>query len=368
MRIAQIAPLSERVPAKKYGGTERVTHDLTEELVKMGHQVTLFASGDSLTSARLVSVYPKGLREAGIDLNPYSFASLYLMNIGVAYQMQDEFDIIHDHNDYFSLPTAIIAHTPVVMTLHGAFTTTKARIFERLNKPYFVSISNAQRKSMPNLNYIGNVYNGLNFTSYPFSKKDDGYLLFVGRIDPEKGVDKAIEVAEFLDLPLIIAAKLDYMFRDYFEEKIKSNLNDRIKWIGEIETEERNNLMSKAICVLHPITWKEPFGLTMIESMACGAPVVAFNRGSVPEIVKDGKTGYIVEDTMEMVNAVRQIHKISREDCRKYALKKFNSRKMAEGYEKTYQKVIDLNKEDKIIANGKKLLNRISKSDYASLD
>lgn len=339
MRIAQIAPIIESVPPKKYGGTERVVSALTEQLVKMGHDVTLFASGDSQTSAKLISIYPKSLREVKIE-DMYGLNYWQLLNIGTAFKMQDQFDIIHDHNGHSSLPTANIAKTPIVMTLHGAFDARSKKLYEALNSPHFVAISKAQRKSAPNLNYAGIVYNGLEMNDYPFSETDEGYLLFVGRISFEKGLHHAINVAQYLNLPLIIAAKLDTSDVIYFEEYIKPRLSDQIKWIGEVDQLQRNELMSKAICLLHPITWKEPFGLTMIEAMACGCPVIAFNKGSIPEIIKNGKTGYIVEDAEEMIDAVANIKSINRAFCREYVLGRFNCENMAKGYEQIYTKVV----------------------------
>lgn len=345
MKIAQIAPIVERVPPKKYGGTERVVFALTEELIRRGHEVTLFASGDSITSAKLVSVYPRSIRDAKLkDL--YGPNILTLLNIGLAYSMQNQFDIIHDHNGQLGLPVANIAQTPTVMTLHGPLTVEIKRIFTTLKEPYLVSISNSQRKLAPNLNYIGCVYNGLNMKDYPFSNSHESYLLFVGRICLEKGTHLAIEVAEYLDLPLVIAAKLDAVDMPYFNEYVGPRLSDNIRWIGEVDEKERNKLMSRALCLLHSITWPEPFGLTMIEAMACGCPVIAFNRGSVPEIIKDGKNGFVIknEDVDGMIEAVGKLDQINRGFCREYALKMFSDTKMADGYEKIYQRVIKKSK------------------------
>ena len=342
MKIAQIAPIIERVPPKKYGGTERVVHALTEELVKRGHEVTLFASGDSITLAHLKSVYPKGLREAKFS-DLYGTNHLSMLNIGLAYAMQDEFDIIHDHTGTLALPTANIAKTPVVMTMHGPFTPEVRRLCKNLSRPYLVAISNAQARSAPDLHYAGTVHNGLSMEKYPWSDKHDGYLLFVGRISMEKGVHFAIKTAQALDLPLIIAAKLEPVDRPYFQEYVEPFLSDQIRWIGEVDEEERNLLMSKAMCFLHAVTWPEPFGLTLIESMACGCPVVAFNMGSIPEIVRNKKTGYVVHDLQGMIEAVEQIGAIDRKRCHRYSLKNFSSYQMTNGYESIYQKI--LNKE-----------------------
>lgn len=347
LRIAQIANIAERVPPPKYGGTERVIYTLTEELVKRGHDVTLFATGDSQTSAKLESVQDKPLREVHFE-NSYGPNIVSLRHIGRAYQMQDQFDIIHDHNGYISLPTANLAKVPVVMTLHGAISKYEREIFEEHMNPYLVTISNAQREPASDLNYIGNVYHGLNMEHFPFSDTDDGYLLFVGRISEEKGVHIAIDVAQRLDLPLIIAAKLNSIEDSpkdvaYFRQYVEPKLSSQIRWIGEVDEVMRNGLMSKARCLLHTITWREPFGLTLIESMACGAPVVAFGEGSIPEIVRVDETGFVVEDLQEMVEAVQNIEYISRFRCRQYALDNFTPERMTDGYEAIYQKI--LNKE-----------------------
>ena len=339
MRIAQIASIAERVPPKKYGGTERVIYALTEELVHRGHQVTLFASGDSLTSAELSSSVQIPLSDSKI-IDPYGLNPLALQNIGEAYMRQNEFDIIHDHNWLISLPTANLSQTPVVMTIHGSFDLYNRKLFESMDKIHYVSISKSQKIPLPNLPYAGTVYHGLNMETYPFSEEHDGYLLFVGRISMEKGVHFAIDVAQYLNKPLIIAAKLDPQDVAYYKQYIEPRLSEQIRWIGEVEEEERNRLMSKALCFLHPVTWREPFGVTLIEAMACGCPVVAFNRGAIPEIVKDGKTGFVVEDVNEMIIGVENIGKIKRETCHSYALKYFNAKRMTDAYETIYTNIL----------------------------
>lgn len=341
MRIALIAPIIERIPPKKYGGVERVVRELAEGLIKRGHDVTLFASGDSKTSAKLVSVYPRSIREARIN-NLYGFNYLTILNIGTAYQMQGQFDLIHDNSGYYSLPIAEMSRTPVLVTYHGPFDMQIRRLFQVFRKPYVVSISKSQVDSVPNINVVGNIYNGLSMEKYPFSSENDGYLLFVGRISQEKGVHYAIETALTLNLPLIIAAKLDPVDIRYFEEYVSPHLSEDIRWIGEVDEEERNRLMSRALCFLHPVTWKEPFGLTLIEAMACGCPVIAFRKGSIPEIIEDGRTGFVVSDVEEMIEAVERVKEISREECRKYALDKFNATVMVDAYEKVYKKVLNL--------------------------
>ncbi|MCL4398164.1 glycosyltransferase family 4 protein [Patescibacteria group bacterium] len=343
MRIAQIAPIVESVPPKKYGGTERVVSALTEELVRRGHEVTLFASGDSVTSAKLVSVTPRSIRDSRLK-DIYGPNYWTMLNIGVAYERQGEFDIIHDHNGHLSLPTANCSHTPVVMTLHGSFDPINKQFYSRLGKKIsFVFISKMQEKLAPNMNKAGVVYNGLNMKDFPFSSGNDGYLLFVGRLSLEKGAHIAIEVSQLLNIPLIMAAKLDFLDMPFFQEYIGPNLSSQVRWVGEVDQNERNKLMSRALALLHPVTWPEPFGLTMIESMACGTPVIAFRNGSIPEVVKNGRTGFVVEDIDGMINAVPKLPKIDRKHCRQYALEKFNGKKMTDGYIKIYEEIIRKN-------------------------
>lgn len=368
MRIAQIAPLVERVPPKKYGGTERVVYALTEELIKRGHEVTLFASGDSETSAKLHAVYPRSLREERV-INLYGFNAWTMLNIGAAYSLYEQFDIIHDHHGYASLPTANICPTPSVITLHGPIEEHDKQMLKDLNNPHFVTISKYQGVTMPDLG-ADTVYNGLSMEHYPFYEEDEGYLLFVGRLSPQKGVHHAINVAKKLQLPLIIAAKLEDFDIPYFEENIKPHLGSDIKWLGEVNEEERNTLMSRALCFVHPTNWPEPFGLTIIESMACGTPVVAFNMGSIPEVIIDGQTGRVVYTEEEMVEAVSHIKRIDRKNCRNYALKNFNAAKMTDGYEAIYQRIAQDNQgylakpEDELLALRalKKVRERIKQS------
>jgi glycosyltransferase involved in cell wall biosynthesis len=341
MRIAQIAPVATRVPPKTYGGTERVVHALTEELVTRGHEVTLFASGDSLTSAHLDSVYPINLRDT--DIEPlYGLNAVLYHHMGHAYKLWREFDIIHDHTAHAGLPFAELVPTPVVMTMHGHIPKLQLPMFAEFQKANLVSISRDQQIDQKKFNNVGVVHNGLQLESYPFSNEHDNYLLYVGRICENKGTREAIQVAKKLKLPLIIAAKLDSWdgAPEYFAKYIKHELNDQIRWIGEVTEAQRNKLMSRALAFLHPGLWREPFGLTMIEAMACGAPVLAFNRGAVPEIVKNGVSGFVVETVPQMVAAVKKIATIDRVQCRAYALKYFSASRMAQEYEKVYEKVL----------------------------
>lgn len=344
MKIAQIVNPIESVPPQMYGGIERMVHALIEELVAMGHDVTLFASGDSVTSAHLESVVPNSLRTSKIK-NVYGTNDYVLLNLAHAYKMADQFDIIHEHTNSAGLLAGLACHKPVVSTLHGPFTTTNRKLFEAVaDRIHLVAISQGQMKPVPHLPIAGVVYNGLPMEDYPFSDQSDGYLLFVGRISEEKGVHHAIDVAQYLNLPLIIAAKLETNHRpdvQYFKEYVEPRLDgERIKWIGEVDTDQRNQLMTKAKAFLHPVSFREPFGLTLIEAMACGCPVVAFGRGSIRELVLQGKTGFVVEDTEEMVEAVNSIDLIDRAECRRHVLANFNAKRMAKGYEQIYNNIL----------------------------
>jgi glycosyltransferase involved in cell wall biosynthesis len=343
MKIAQIAPIVEKVPPEKYGGTERVVSALTEELVRRGHDVTLFASGDSKTSATLASVVPKALKNLKLE-DPFGLNEHTLLHIGHAYQRQNEFDILHDHVTPTSVPTASIATTPTVLTMHRPFTDTEgtALLFENLKDLNLVTISNAQARMLKdkNSNIIGTVYNGLQMKEYPFSSAHKGYLLFVGRLSARKGPHLAIKVAQNLGLPLILAAKLQKPDKPYFEKFIKPHLSKKIRWVGEVDEKKRNALMAKALCVLHPVTWPEPFGLTMIEAMACGAPVIGFNLGSIPEVIADGQTGFVVKTLSQMIQAVKKINQIDRNNCRAHVLKNFSVEKMVDQYEEIYRALL----------------------------
>lgn len=340
LKIAQIAPIAERVPPKKYGGTERVIHTLTEELIRRGHDVTLFASGDSKTSGQLSSVYPKPLREEKIK-DPYGLNERSLNHIASAYKRHKEFDIFHDHNSVLSIPTAQFIKTPTVITLHGEINPDNLSLYETADNPYYVTISKAQLPKRHEVNVARTVYNGLEMEGYPFGKTHKGYLLYVGRISESKGTHYAVEVAKATSLPLIIAAKLDDAEQKYFQKFVLPNIDGKqIKWVGEVDENKRNALLSNAMCLLNPIRWSEPFGLTMIEAMSCGCPVIAFDKGSAREVVSDGNTGFIVKNTKEMIEAISRIGKIDRRVCRNYALSNFSGKKMADRYEELYYTIL----------------------------
>jgi glycosyltransferase involved in cell wall biosynthesis len=340
MRIAQIAPVNQRVPPPRYGGTERIVSYITEGLVAKGHEVTLFAAAGSETKANLIPVVPHPLREAHIlDSTPFTVAE-----VAKAYKMADKFDIIHNHAwpDYLAFAAANASKTPTLTTVHFPFLPETRRVFEEYKNLNYVSISNNQRKTSLKLNFCGTVYNSIPVEKFPFSRKHDDYLLHVGRISLQKGTHIAIDIALKLKKELIIAAKLDPWEVGYFNQYVAPRLsNGHVHWLGEVDEHERNKLMSKAACLLHPITWREPFGLVVVEAMATGCPVVAFRKGSSPEIVANGKTGFVVENEKQMVRAVKKIDSIDRRACREHVMEKFNTTKMVNAYEKLYNKIIN---------------------------
>jgi glycosyltransferase involved in cell wall biosynthesis len=254
--------------------------------------------------------------------------------------MQEEFDIIHDHTMPLSLPVANIARVPVVGTNHGGVTEATRDLFVQLSRPYIVSISRSQVETLPDVNHAGVVYNGLPLAHYPFAKDHKGYLLFVGRICEEKGTHYAIQVARELGMPLIIAGKVDAVDEVYFRELVKPHLTGTIEWVGEVDERARNKLMCEAECMLQPVTWMEPFGLVLIEAAACGCPVIAFDRGSIPEVVVDGATGFVVKTIAQMKKAVTRVASIDREVCRTHALTNFSDVRMADGYERVYERIL----------------------------
>jgi glycosyltransferase involved in cell wall biosynthesis len=339
MRIAQIAPVNQRVPPHRYGGTERIVSYLTEELVKRGHDVTLFAAAGSETKANLISVVPHPLRDAYIlDASPFTAAE-----IARVYKMSNKFDIIHNHcwPEYLAFPAAATSRTPTLTTLHNPFFPETRRVFEEYKRLNFVSISNNQRRAGPKLHFCGTVYNGIPVEKFPFKKKHNGYYVHIGRISLQKGTHYAIDIATKLKKELIIAAKLDPWEVNYFNQYVAPRLsNGHVHWVGEVGEKERNKLMGEAEALLHPITWREPFGLSMIEAMATGCPVIAYRRGSVPEIVVHGKTGFIADNEKQMVRFAKRVDSIDRKNCREHVKKKFNIKQMVDGYEKIYSDII----------------------------
>ncbi len=339
MRIAQIAPLFEAVPPKLYGGTERVVYSLTEELVAQGHDVTLFASGNSTTSARLAP-----MREQAIRLDPSvrDWIAYYMRMMELVRRRAHEFDVIHFHTDYFPLSLFTRQHTPFVTTLHGRLDLSEFKeIYETFPDAPFVSISDHQRRPIPDLNWVRTVQHGIPERLLRPLPAAQRYFAFLGRVAPEKGVDKAIRIAGSAGVNLRIAAKVDNADKAYWDNEIRP-LIDRsphVEFIGEINDAEKPEFLSGAHALLFPIDWPEPFGLVMIEAMACGTPVIALNRGSVPEVIDHGLTGFIVPDEAAAISAVGNIDKLDRRLVRQQFERRFTARRMALDYVSIYEEL-----------------------------
>jgi len=340
MHIAQVAPLTEAVPPKLYGGTERVVSWLTEELIALGHDVTLFASGDSVTSARLEPVWPRALRLDGAVRDPNA---LHMMMLERVYQRSGEFDFLHCHLDYYPFSLLSRQATPFVTTLHGRLDLPEHQpMFDTFSSIPVVSISNSQRRPVPQANWVRTVHHGLPVRLLEPKPVKPSYFAFLGRIAPEKGIDRAIRIAQHCGVPLKVAAKVDASDRDYYDEQIEPMMkSNNVEFIGEITDKEKPEFLSGAIALLVPIDWPEPFGLVMIEAMACGTPVIAFNRGSVPEIIEDGLTGFVVEDISGAIGAVDRLGQLSREKIRHRFEERFTSRRMAQDYLSVYRSLSD---------------------------
>lgn len=351
LRIAQIGTIWETTPPPLYGGTERVVYCLTEELVRRGHDVTLFATGDSKTSGKLESIYPRALYRDGI---PWTNPLYPLLHITNAFDRASQFDVIHMHlntrQDYVSLAFANWVKTPVVITMHFVMPgendpakQDRLLLLKKYKNNNFTTISNAQR-TLDFLNYVGTVYNGLDFSEFKFNPKPENYLAWVGGIRYDKGTYEAIQVAKKTGMKLIMGGKIDWAneeYKKYYEEKIKSEIDGKqIIYLGEVNDKEKIEIYRNAAAFLDPLNWNEPFGLVAIEAMACGTPVIAFDNGPVREQIIDGKTGFIVKNVDEMAEAVGKIGSIDRAFCKKHAIEKFSAKAMTEGYEAVYEKVI----------------------------
>lgn len=341
MRIAQVAPLNERVPPPLYGGTERVVSYLTEELVQLGHDVTLFASGDSETRARLVPACPQALwRDPAVrETLPHHVRLMELVFRDVG-----RFDVIHFHTDYLHFPLVRRHGCASVTTLHGLVHPPDLEaLLEEYHDIPLVSISDNQRRPIPGANWRGTVYHGLPRDSFTFRGERGSYLVYVGRMSPEKRVDRAIEIARRSGVPLKIAAKIYPEERHYFDETIAPLIQASgplVEFIGEIANRDLDELVGKAAAFLFPIEWPEPFGLVMIEALACGTPVIAWRRGSVPEVVEDGVTGYVVDSIDDAVSAVERIDRLSRATCRSVFEQRFDASRMARDYLDVYRGVL----------------------------
>jgi glycosyltransferase involved in cell wall biosynthesis len=341
MRIAQVAPLNERVPPPLYGGTERVVSYLTEELVRMGHDVTLFASGDSETRARLVAGCPRALwRDAEVrETLPHHVRLMELV-----FREVDRFDLIHFHTDYVHFPLVRRQRCPSLTTLHGmVHPHDLGALLEEYGDVPLVSISDDQRRPLPHANWRGTVYHGLPRGAFTFRGGRGTYLAYLGRMSPEKRVDRAIEIARRSGMPLKIAAKIYPEERQYFDETLSPLIQaagSLVEFLGEIGDRARDELLGGAAALLFPIEWPEPFGLVMIEALACGTPVIAWRRGSVPEVLEDGVTGYIVNSVDEAVRAVERIDRLSRTTCRHVFEERFDASRMAKGYLDLYRSLV----------------------------
>ena len=342
LRIAQLAPLYERVPPRQYGGTERVVAHLTDELVRRGHDVTLFASGDSKTSAKLIAAVPEALRLAATAMDP---VAAHLVELDQVFQRASAFDVIHGHVDYLAFPAARLVRTSTVHTLHGRLDLPYLRpLFAQFSGVPVVSISDAQRAALAGLDvaWAGTVHHGVPLQRYPYSSRGGDYLAFLGRVSPEKRLDLAIGVARRLGLGLRVAAKIDAADRAYFEEVIAPLLADPlVDFIGEIGDDEKAAFLGGAMALLFPVDWPEPFGLVMIEAMACGTPVVARPYGAVPEVIVSAHTGFIADTVEEMADAVKRIDLIDRAACRRWVESRFSVERMADDYEAIFNRLLN---------------------------
>lgn len=341
MRIAQVSPLFESVPPKTYGGTERIVSYLTEELVRQGHEVTLFASGDSETSARLVSPWCCALRlqEDCEDQLVHHFKMLEMVM-----RERENFDIIHYHIDYLHYPLSRRMNTLHVTTLHGRLNMADlVPLYQEFSEMPVVSISDSQRQPLPDNNWVGTIYHGLPLDLYKFYSGEGEYLAFIGRFSPEKKAERAIEVAMQVGIPIKLAAKVDKKDLEYFEGKIKPLMeHPLVEYVGEIGENEKNDFLGRAKALLFLIDWPEPFGLVMIEAMACGTPVIAWNCGSVPEVVNDKQSGRIVQSMEEAVKAVEDLGSLKRNVVREIFEKRFSASRMADDYVALYEDIINV--------------------------
>lgn len=350
LRIAQVAPPFESVPPSGYGGTERVVSVLTEELVKRGHDVTLFAAGDSSTHAKLVPTIERALWHQ--KLRYRDFTPFWSMILGRLVRDLDSFDVIHSHLDYFGYPLARIARCPVVTTLHGRLDSPEmAPLYRAFDDVPLVSISDSQRAPVREASWVATVYHGIDLDQFTFSPEPGTYLAFLGRISPEKGLDTAIRVAQAANMPLKIGARKPLPFKhdpdvrrdwEYYQDEIRPFVEaGGVEFVGEVDGVAKDELLRNAAALLFPIRWPEPFGLVMVESLACGTPVLALRAGSVPEVIDDRRTGRICEDENELVAAVARISDIDRAMCRAAVEERFSPAAMAESYERVYCQLID---------------------------
>lgn len=344
LKIAELSPIAWRTPPRQYGPWEQVVSSITEGLAKRGHDVTLFATADSITRAKLVSVCPRPLHEDdSLESRLYE-----CWHNSTCFEMAEEFDLIHNHYDFPPLTYSKLVKTPVVTTVHGFHSPAIIPLYRKYNNTYFISISYSDRKNAPDLNWVANVYHGLKLKDFDFKNRPEDFLLFLGRISMDKGTHLAIDVARKTNKKLIIAGIVPPEEKGYFEKLIKPSIDSKqIEFIGPVDVKAKNDLLGRALAMLHLVTFEEPFGLTLIESMATGTPVIAIKRGSIPEVVEDGVTGFIVENELEAIKKVSEIDKIDRRACRKRVEQNFTTDIMAENYLKAFEKVLEIEKSKK---------------------
>jgi glycosyltransferase involved in cell wall biosynthesis len=338
MKIAQVSSLMEAVPPKLYGGTERIVAYLTDELVELGHDVTLFASGDSVTKAKLVAGWPSALR---LEPGMRDYLAPHMVMLEELAQRAEDFDLIHLHIDYLGYPMLQRLDIPYLATLHGRLDLPELqRVYEVFSDVPVVSISNAQREPLPQANYAWTIYHGLPEKLLHPGSGQGGYLAFIGRISPEKAPDAAIRIAGRAGMKIKIAAKVDKVDQDYFAREIEPLLSQpHVEFLGEIDDSRKSEFLGNAAGLLFPIAWREPFGLAMIEAMACGTPVIAMRNGSVPEVIEEGVTGFIVESEDQAVQAVARLPELNRKRVRQTFVKCFTARRMAEDYVELYERL-----------------------------
>jgi len=338
MKIAVLSPVAWRTPPRNYGPWEQVASNITEGLVKNGIDVTLFATGDSLTKGKLEYICERPYSEDA-ELDPKVWECLHISHL---MEQADKFDLIHNNFDFLPLTYSRLIKTPMLTTIHGFSSQKILSVYKKYNSTsHYVSISNSDRS--PELDYTATVYNGINTREFTFCSESKDYLLFFGRIHPEKGTSESIQIAKQSGRKLIISGLIQH--QEYFDNKIKPFINDDdIVYVGNSGPKERDTLLGEAYALLHPISFEEPFGLSVAESMICGTPVVAFNRGSMPELILDGKTGFLVNSVGEAAEAVKNIRSIDRKHCRTWALSKFTLEKMIEGYLEVYKNILGIKK------------------------
>lgn len=333
MKIAILAPVAWRTPPRHYGPWEQMASNLTEGLVNAGFEVTLFATGDSITKGQLDYVVDKGFEEDRTQ----DYKVIECLHISNLMEKAHSFDLIHNHFDFLPLSYSKLIGTPMITTIHGFSSEKIVKVYERFNKNcHYVAISNANRHTK--LDYLGTVYNGLDIADFTFNEQPEDYLLFFGRIHPDKGTAEAIQIAKKSNRRLKIAGIIQD--EAYFKKEVEPHLNENITFLGSSGPQKRNELLGKASALLHPINFEEPFGLSVAEAMLCGTPVIAFNKGSMPELIKDKEIGFLVSDIAQAAAMVNQLHTISRAGCRNWAMENFSTQKMVADYIKLYHKII----------------------------